>query len=422
MHESCPLFTQAKKRKDHPALITKEKTYSYQELNALTHSLSEELKKFPEKWVLFPGKTSLATICFFFALFRRQKIACPLSTRIPSEMLPSYCGSFPNSLYLKPEEISLHPTVCSQAPIYPSEIATALFTSGTTAFPKIACHTLKAHLKHAQIASSHLHVTEQSRYLLTVPLFHVSGLSILFRVFSQGGTLVLSDLPLEEALITHAITHLSLVPTQLYRLVQTKTHFPDLQVLLVGGSPLSESLKAQAAGLPLYITYGMTETSSMATLAPPGVPGVGKPIIPLRLGFDGEIFVSGETLFSGYFNPKTHKVDPAGYELATKDRADLLADGSLTILGRKDRLFISGGENIQPEEIERALLSLPGIERAYVTQAPDPEFGARPIAYLLSHTPYTLEEIRTLLKPILPSFKHPIRLHPFTPEQLQRKN
>jgi O-succinylbenzoic acid--CoA ligase len=96
---------------------------------------------------------------------------------------------------------------------------------------------------------------------------------------------------------------------------------------------------------------------------------------------------------------------------ATRDLGEWTQNGSLRILGRKDRLFISGGENIQPEEIERALCTLPGILFARVDPIPDPEFGQRPIATIHDTTQkYTLETVRHHLQPLLPSFKLPVRL------------
>jgi O-succinylbenzoic acid--CoA ligase len=91
------------------------------------------------------------------------------------------------------------------------------------------------------------------------------------------------------------------------------------------------------------------------------------------------------------------------------------------LTGRQDRLFISGGENIQPEEIEHALCRLPGILAAKVVAQSDPEFGHRPIAYLLEQSrQHSVESIRAALKDLLPSFKHPVQIYPFTEEMLTR--
>ena len=88
-----------------------------------------------------------------------------------------------------------------------------------------------------------------------------------------------------------------------------------------------------------------------------------------------------------------------------------MQNGKLMVVGRKDRQFISGGENIQPEEIESALLSLPPITAAKVIPQPDPEFGMRPVAFIEGAEPH-LERIKAALTPLLPSFKHPVAVYP----------
>ena len=145
------------------------------------------------------------------------------------------------------------------------------------------------------------------------------------------------------------------------------------------------------------------------------------PLRELKIDETGEIFLKGKTLFAGYLDPKEQKIIEQKDWFATKDLGRLDADGSLHVIGRKDRQFISGGENIQPEEIEAALLQLPGISRATVLPVDDPEFGQRPVAFLEEETPtHTLASIRTLLEKTLPSFKHPVQIFPY-PEGLGMK-
>lgn len=413
MDELCLLYRQACAQGSKPALITPNRIYTYQDLHEITATLTATLKNYPQKWILFPAKPSIKTLLLFFALFRLQKIACPFNPKLPTFLLSQIVTSFPDPFLVDPDTLPLRgPSSCYE--IDTKIPATALLTSGSTGLPKIACHSLSNHLFHAHLVIPHLKIHQESLYLLSVPLYHVSGLSILFRIFSVGASVVLSHLPLQEALTAHPISHVSLVPTQLYRLLQTQRELPHLKRVLLGGAATSDTLLNAAKNLPLCTTYGMTETSSSATLN-------GKPIIPLRIDQTQEIHVSGNTLFLGYVDPKTRQITPIGPEFATKDLGTFLPCGSLKILGRKDRMFISGGENIHPEEIEQALLSLPGIRRAQVKPAADEEFGMRPSASIASEIPYTLEELKKLLHPILPSFKHPIQLTPLainTPRKL----
>jgi O-succinylbenzoic acid--CoA ligase len=100
---------------------------------------------------------------------------------------------------------------------------------------------------------------------------------------------------------------------------------------------------------------------------------------------DGEILVRGECLFIGYYNPYAGWLNPARTRdgwFHTGDLGTLSDDGVLTVLGRRDNMFISGGENIHPEEIEKALTSIGGIEEAVVVPAPDAEYGMRPVAWI----------------------------------------
>ena len=248
------------------------------------------------------------------------------------------------------------------------------------------------------------------RYLLSLPLYHVGGLAILFRSFLSGSCVVFSKKPTLEAILTHKITHLSLVPTQLYRLLQEDAALlteaaAHLKCVLLGGAPLSPALYQEALekGFPVYRSYGMTEMSSTVTVESELLS-----YREMKTGPDNEIFVQGRTLFQGYLlddGELSLPLDKEGW-FATKDIAG-------DLISRKDRLFISGGENIQPEEIEHALLSLPGIVRAKVVPKPDKEFGQRPFAYIQDETlAYTLEEIQTALRAKLPGYKIPTGVGP----------
>lgn len=396
----CPLAAQADRAAI--ALETDDRRWSYSEADFTVHHLMLHLKTLGvEKGsrVAFVARTEPSTIFLLFALWRLQAIACPLSFREPTERHPVLLQRLGATHFL-----DRVPLACGQAStqalLSEEALCTYLFTSGTSGTPKIACHTLGNHIYNALGAAPVLHINASSRYLLSLPLFHVGGLAILFRVFLSGATLVLSERPVQEKLAT--LTHLSLVPTQLYRLLQDKTLKANNARLLIGGAPLAPALQEEATtrGFRLLVSYGMTEMSSLIV--------VGNTVLPHRelCVKDKEIFVRGKTLFSGYLDLYA----PEDW-FATRDLGEWTQDGSLRILGRKDRLFISGGENIQPEEIERALCTLPGILFARVEPIPDPEFGHRPVATIHDTTQkHTLETVRHHLKSLLPGFKLPVRL------------
>ena len=231
-----------------------------------------------------------------------------------------------------------------------------------------------------------------SRYRSTTS----GGLSILFRCLLAGATVALPEpgaspgSSIEEL----GITHVSLVATQLRRLLKEKPETGGLKAILLGGGPAPESLLEEAVGrsLPVRNSYGLTETTSQVTATPSETgPGLGDlrtagRVLNYRevsVSREGEILVRGETLFAGYVEGDRveRPLDAEGW-FHTGDLGEFDASGNLRVLGRSDNLFISGGENVQPEEIEAALELLEGVERAVVTPVPDAEFGRRPVAFV----------------------------------------
>lgn len=413
-HFICPLSSSAALYPHHPALVTPDKTWSYRALDAAVHSYALELREQgigEHTRVAFIAHSTPAVILLLFALFRNGAAACPLSHRIPDAQIAEHLSQLSATHFLSPT-LPRDSTNSPKETLLPiSQHATFLFTSGSSGKPKAACHSLGNHYFSARQAGPALNLTPDSQWLLSLPLFHVSGISILFRCFLHGAAVVLSP-------DSHPITHLSLVPTQLYRILQSPP-IPTLRCLLLGGAPIAPELLQAASHLPIYTTYGMTEMSSMITLSAHGHAGTPLPESRLRIE-NNEIHVSGKTLFQGYWNPETQTLSSPGEWFATKDLGKITPEGNLILLGRKDRQFISGGENIQPEEIEQALLAIPGIRAATVVPLCDAEFGERPVAFIddASKT-HSLESIRLALAERLAPFKHPIRVHSYPETLLQ---
>jgi O-succinylbenzoic acid--CoA ligase len=195
-----------------------------------------------------------------------------------------------------------------------------------------------------------------------------------------------------------------------------------LKAILLGGGPAPAHLldEALTRGLPIHTSYGLTEMASQVTATPPGASreelrtsGRPLPHREISVSEDGEILVKGETLCAGYVEGEAVDL-PLDAEdwFHTKDLGELDADGYLRVRGRKDNLFISGGENVQPEEIEEALCLLEGVEEAVVVPVPDPEFGSRPAAFV--RTTVGVEEPDNLehkLEPVLARFKIPVAFY-----------
>jgi len=190
-----------------------------------------------------------------------------------------------------------------------------------------------------------------------------------------------------------------------------------LKAILMGASAMPPGLihEAHSRGLPLHTSYGLTEMASQVSATVPDAPleqlktsGCVLTHRELRVDEDGEILVRGETLFTGYVEGDQiiRPLDTDGW-FHTKDLGIQTSDGFLIVHGRKDNLFISGGENIQPEEIEEAFLDLPGVSDAVVVDVPDPEFGYRPVAFVRRAGTDTSMNLQEELYRVLPRFKVP---------------
>ncbi len=240
-----------------------------------------------------------------------------------------------------------------------------------------------------------------------LPLFHVSGLMQLMRSFLSGGRIAFPDfkeLQLgkfpEFAAGTLCI---SLVPTQLQRLMAQRRisrHLLLARAIFVGGAPIPVSVaeRARELKLPIILSYGMTETAAMVAVLPPDefLAGDSNALRPLRhvdieilsgdgavcpQGVSGGIRIQGRSLFKGYHGHSPPDLS-AGY--FTDDEGCLDADGRLHLLGRRDRLIISGGEKIDPQEVEDAIMESGAVDQVLVMGWPDEEWGQQLVAFYVA--------------------------------------
>jgi O-succinylbenzoic acid--CoA ligase len=309
----------------------------------------------------------------------------------------------------------------------PAADATIVFTSGSTGQPKAALHTFANHWASAVGANRNIPLHPGDRWLLSLPPWHVGGLAVFFRCLLGGAAVAIAGTGehLADAIRSLGATHVSLVATQLYRLLRERrgrAALLGLKTILLGGGPAPAALVEEAlrAGVRLVTSYGSTEMSSQTTASRPGDPPealstAGRPLAfrELSITADGEILVRGRTLFRGYIEETGIRParDISGW-FPTGDLGRLDADGRLIVTGRRDTMFISGGENIHPEEIEREILRFPGVLETVVVPMPDPEFGARPVAFLRT-VDGSLPDAAALdrfLRLTLPGFKIPQRL------------
>ena len=431
------------------ALIGARGVTSYEELDRLVSAAAVRLGELEagSRVALYLQRDE-RYVALLLALIRAGHVACPLSDRVPSrgvaplleraacsalisddEELLRTAGA--NLLRPKPEDLLRE----SQQFAEPADIplgrpATIIFTSGSTGVPKAALHTFGNHYHSALGSNANIALMPGDRWLHSLPLYHVGGLSILFRCLLAGATVALPQqgTPPGEAIAGFGATHVSLVSTQLLRLLREDTDPGGLEAVLMGGGPIPASLvdEAVARGLPVHTSYGLTEMASQVTTTPPGVSleelrtaGRVLPHREVAISGSGEILVRGQTLFAGYVEGERldRPLDAEGW-FHTGDLGELDDNSYLRVRGRMDNLFVSGGENVQPEEIEEALCRLEGIVEAVVVPVPDEEFGARPVAFIRTDD---LEpgDLAHELEPVLPRFKIPISFHRW-PEEAPR--
>jgi O-succinylbenzoic acid--CoA ligase len=222
---------------------------------------------------------------------------------------------------------------------------------------------------------------------------HVGGLMILVRAIALGGAACIAPAPRTWADLA-GITHVSVVAAQLARLLEDAADPPaSLKAVLLGGGPSAQALRdaALARGLPLFVTYGLTETCSQVATGrlAAGEPATlaGPPIAPTRIWAEAdELLIDGPTLADAEL--RDGAAVPLARPLRTRDHGFLDAQGRVHVVGRHDAMFISGGKNIHPETIERALGEIPGVRAACVVGVPDARWGMRPVAFVdLLHAP-----------------------------------
>lgn len=283
-------------------------------------------------------------------------------------------------------------------------------TSGSSGVPRLIDLSLDALRASARLGAQVIPFGAGDTWHASLAPSHIGGVMILMRARELGGSARFAAQP-RTWLDLAGCTHVSLVAAQLARLLEATAPVPSsLKAVMLGGGPSPQALRdaAIARGVPLFATYGLTETSSQvattrlsagdaATLAGPALPG-----LSIRIdAATGEILVDGPVVARGEFVDGA--LVPLTRPLRTRDSGFLDAEGRLHVVGRLDSMFISGGKNIHPESIERALAAIPGIRAACVVAVPHAKWGARPVAFveLSAPVPAISEQLRAQVEPYL---------------------
>lgn len=439
----CPLRVAALATPDAPAILGPNATFTYADLDRRVSATAGKLAEDgcgPGMRVALYLEKDERYVVLLLALLRAGCVACPVSTRVPVEGVASLLRVAACSAVISDQELpaldgegltmlrtglllreapSSYP---EPADIRPDLPATIIFTSGSTGTPKAALHTFGNHYYSALGSAANIPFAPGDRWLHSLPLYHVGGLSIVFRCLLAGAAMVMPEpgIPLGEAIVRTGATHVSLVATQLRRLLSGNAPPGTLKAVLMGGGPVPVSLVDEAIGrgLPIHTSYGLTEMTSQVTTTPPGASremlytsGRTLPHREVSVAEDGEILVRGDTLFAGYVEGDgvNRQLGADGW-FHTKDLGELDPEGYLRVTGRRDNQFISGGENVQPEEIEAVLCRVEGVEEAVVVSVPDEEFGERPVAFVRAPDGIPVG-LTKRLQPMLPRFKIPVTFH-----------
>ncbi len=345
----------------------------------------------------------IGTVAVMLGIHRLGAVAAPIAPRLTGAEMEAVSATLRPSLLVREPARLLAGEVRAPAAqpadpsIDPGSPAIVILTSGTTGQPKgvVLSHAALAASADAWIAA----LPPSTGWLLVVGLAHVAGLGVVWRAIRAGMPVHLApaaDAGAQLAALRDdaTISHISLVPTQLARLLDAAGGNPapaGLRAVPLGGGHIPAPLvtRALAAGWPVVPTYGLSEAGSGVTALPtaeahshPDSSGRPLPDVRVTIGDPdrdgvGEIVVSSPAAFLGYLGEPPR--DPAS-PIHTGDLGRVDADGRLHVLDRRTDRIVRGGENIAPAEVEAVLDAHPAVAEAAVVGRPDPLLGHVPVA------------------------------------------
>lgn len=336
----------------------------------------------------------------------------PLSGRLPLSQYQASLAQLPAHGILDPER---SPQTTSAAKSE-ADVQLIIFSSGSTGMPKAIGHCLRSLMTSARASNDFYRFQKGDRWLLSLDLSHIGGLQIAMRCWLQRGVCVYAGEPKDvgSILSRNPVDFVSLVPTQLYRCLGEPSQLSALKrckAILLGGAAASDDLirRAEAAELPVSITYGCTEAASQIAAFPPGY-------LPKRANSVGEVLplwdleetasglqLHGSALFAGHWQ-QGEWVPRATFVLPDQGRVE---GRSLSIEGRKDQIFQVGAENLSPEEILAPLRKHGLIEDAVVLSKDDPDFGKLPLLVIRGPKAPAIGAIQSLFEETLVPVKRP---------------
>jgi O-succinylbenzoic acid--CoA ligase len=283
-----------------------------------------------------------------------------------------------------------------------SDESVVIFTSGSTSIPKGVVHTFHSLINNIENGKNILNHKKGNSWIASLPFYHIGGFQIICRAFYYGCSIIIPESldfnHLVKTIKKHKPTHISLVSVQLDKFVNQKIKPPkSLQVSLIGGGFVDDELILQAdiLGWKPYRVYGSSETASFITAISAieikeKPESVGKSLsnVKIKISNDAEILIKSSSLFREYlFNKKeTKRKNMHGY-YHSGDLGFLDEDGYLFVEARRNDLIVSGGENVNPIEVEKAMRSFDFIKDVCVFPKSNKTWGQIVAAVVVSRDP-----------------------------------
>jgi o-succinylbenzoate---CoA ligase len=317
----------------------------------------------------------------------------PLSPDLPRPALMAALAALRPTHVVTPDGVRREPGG------QPSDATVIIATSGSTGAPKGVELTAAALTSSARASLDRVGAEDGERWLCCLPPAHISGMQVLVRSLLSGSEPIIHPRFSPADVAASGADHVSLVPTQLRRLLDTGADVSAFRTILLGGAAAPPGLiaEATAAGTRIVTTYGMSETSGGCVYD-----GVPLDNVDLEIGDDGRIRIAGPVLFSGYRLREDHPVD--GRWFVTSDLG-VIENGRLRVLGRADDVINTGGQKVVPGVVAEVLSGHPDVRDVAVVGRPDPEWGEIVVAVVAGTA--TLEDLRSFAKERLPAYAAP---------------
>jgi len=370
-----------------------------------------EETKLPKTKFILLSSSSVELLIQYFAVISSGRIAVLTDPKAPQKYTEQITSGFTDISKIA----AIENTDYTSLPNDINECSTIIFTSGSSGKPKPIMLSHKNLIKSALGTNEHYSIDSKSNWAATLPFFHVGGLLIVFRtLLARAKTTILDSSQIHNQIISRSdITHLSLVSTQLQRILERKEAIysaSKLKGIILGGAktPIQFLKSAVKHGIYLSNSYGQTESCAQVLATPLTLDlsilqSVGKALPYRKVHIkEGRIIISGDTVAIGIHNGSTFRSI-----IETTDLAHIDSNGNFIIDGRSDDIFISGGENINPHEIDTALSKHDAINIATTFKVNDEKYGNKAYALIEVNSEQDSDDLKNFLKIELPSYKVP---------------